>query len=315
MTTMYDLESTATFHAPRLYRPESTATLYRPVSTAPFARPVSTAPFQQPQSTATLYRPEQTAAYPGQANAHANSNAAPAWSDSPLGDPSVEDGQLFRSADVEPDLADYDYAPTGVEADLENEPADFEADQPVPAEKPNSFRKRSLLAAAVVGALGGGVALALIVAGRTGWDEAKPAVVSPNASVGSVAPEASIAPAPTSDAAPPSAAPTPSAAPSGDPGVPASSTPTPVVVAPSSTPLPQNRGAGNPASKGGANPGGNGNQGGGTPPGGNKGGATPPGTPRGGLNLPPGLNLPGLPGAPGGQPQIPGRQPAGPPRH
>jgi hypothetical protein len=307
MNTMFDRESTATFHAPRLYRPESTGTLYRPVSTAPIRQPHPTAPFQQPPSTAPFQQPEATIAYPGQPNADANSDAAPAWSDSPLGDPSVADQQFIGPAD-EPQQADYDFAPTG----FQDVPADFEADQPVPAAKRSSFRKRTLLTAAVVGALGGGVALALIVAGHTGGDEPKAAaVVSPNASVGSIAPQASLAPAPTPEVAPPST----SAAPSADPGAPAASTPTAAPVVPSSNPVPQNRGTGIPAGKGGGNPGGNGNQGGATPPGGTKGGATPPGTPRGGLNLPPGLNLPGLPGAPGGQPQLPGRQPLIPPRH
>ncbi len=304
MTTMFDLESTATFH-----EPEATPTLYRTGSTPTLYRPESTAP---------LCRPEPTAILTGQSSEYGNLTAAAAWSVSPLGDPTVEDGRLSGSADFKADVADDDYAC----ADFGGDGADFEDDQPVEDAKPRAFGKKTLITAAVMGALGGGVALALVVAGHTGWGHSKVAVVSPDASVGSVAPQvpasASAAPAPTSEVAP---ATTPTA-------VTPAPAPAPVV---SPVPVPQNRGTGtsggNQGNKGGGTPGGN--QGGACPPGSNKGGGTsggnqggayPPGGNKGGLNLP-GLNLPGLnqpggnkgglnqPGTPGGQPQHPGKQP------
>ncbi len=244
MTTMFDLESTATFH-----EPEATPTLYRTGSTPTLYRPESTAP---------LYRPEPTAILTGQSSEYGNLTAAAAWSVSPLGDPTVEDGRLSGSADFEGDPADDDYAW-----------ADFEADQPVEAAKPRTTGKKTLITSAVVGALGGGVALALVVAGHTGWGHSKVAVVSPNASVGSVAPQVPATASPT-------AASTSQVTPSTPTVVTPAPAPVPVV---SQVPVPQNRGTGTRAAagnQGGANPwsGNQGNKGGGTP-GGNQGGANP----------------------------------------
>ena len=137
MTTMFDLESTATFYAP---------------GSATFAAP---------------------------SKAFDDLTVASAWSASPLGDPSVEDGSLFDLADFEADFE----AP-----DFEDDSEDFEPDRPVPAAKQRSFGKNTLFAAVVVGAIGGGVALGVMIAGRTGPEQPKPAVVVSDASVGSVTP-------------------------------------------------------------------------------------------------------------------------------
>lgn len=263
MTTQFDLNSTARFHVreaceakPNLYRPGSTPTLYRPESTAPLARP------------------ESTAIPTGRSSECGDVTTAAAWSASPLGDPTDEDGSLSDSPDSE-------------------------ADQPVEDEKPRASGKWTLITAVLVGVLAGGVALALVVAGHTVWGQTKVAVVSPDASVGSVAPSvpaaASSTPAPTSEVTP---AATPTVV---------TPTPAPAPTA-SSVPVPRNRGTGTPG-------GNQGNKGGGSTAG-NQGGANPPGGSKGGLNLPC-LNLPGLnqTGTPGCQPQLPGKQPPAPQRH
>jgi hypothetical protein len=175
MTTMFDLESTATFYA---------------------------------RGSATFAAPS---------NAFDDLTVASAWSASPLGDPSVEDGSLFDVADFEADFE----APQ-----FEDDSEDFEPDRPVPAAKQRSFGKNTLFAAVVVGAIVGGVALGVMIAGRTGPDQPKPAVVVTDASVGSVTPPvpAASAPsgasAPTSEATPPSTGPAPAGA-SGPTGGPA----------------------------------------------------------------------------------------------
>lgn len=176
MTTMFDLELTATFYAP---------------GSATFAAP---------------------------SNAFDDLTVASAWSASPLGDPSVEDGSLFDLADFEADFE----AP-----DFEDDSEDFEPDRPVPAAKQRSFGKNTLFAAVVVGAIGGGVALGVMIAGRTGPEQPKPAVVVSDASVGSVTPPVpaasapSGAPAPTSEVTPPSTGPAPAgaSAPTGGPAL------------------------------------------------------------------------------------------------
>ncbi len=244
MTTMFDFDSTARFRAPTK-TPTNTPTLRRPESAPRLYRAGPTAPLANPEPAGILTV---------QASSCGDPTTAAAWSTSPLGDPTD---------------------------DLSNDSADFEADRPVGDAKPRAAGKKTLITAAVVGALGGGVALALVVAGYTGWGQPTLAVVSPNASVGSVAPQAPVAPAPTSEVtptAPPSAQPT--TKPTVGKPAPAS---VPVV---SPAPVPQRRGTGTP--------------------GGNQGGANPPPGNKRGMNQP---------GAAGGQPQHPGKKPLVLPQH
>jgi hypothetical protein len=260
MTTQFDLGSTARFRVREVresrdsvrgpHRPKSTPRLYRAESTAPLA---------MPEPTAILTRRSIECR---------DVTTAAAWSASPLGDPTDEDGSLSDSADSD-------------------------ADQPVEDEKPRASGRWTLIVAALVGALGGAVVLAVVVAGHTVWGHPRGAVVSPDASVGSVGPQV---PAAASSTQASTSQVMPAATPSVTTAAPSVTTaaPTPVPAA-SSAPVPQNRGTGPPR----------GNQD-------NK-----------GLNLPC-LNLPGLSqpggnrgglnqtGTPGCQPQLPGKQPPSP---
>jgi len=218
---------------------------------------------------------------------------ASAWASSPLGDPAIEDGFLSASPD-----SDYD------------PPAR-------PSSTLRSAGRNAVLAAAVVGAIGAVAGVGLLAIGGIGSSQLKPAVVIPNSSVGSVAPQppaappSTVAPAPApvvspsdpgqgpavavgptnggavaapSDPTPPVAGPPAPA----DPGTPPVDTPSapPVIVnippvVPLPIPIPVH-----PSGPGNGNSG-NGNSGNGNPGNGNPGNGKPGGgKPSGGLQTP-----------------------------
>ncbi len=152
---------------------------------------------------------------------HEDLTVAEAWASSPLGDPAIEDASLSQSAESE------DCPPTTVIA------------------KPRSRGTNAIVAAAVVAGIGAVAGLGLILISGNGSNQhQKTAVVVPNSSVGSVAPQAPsavppapVVPAPPAVATPPEAGQLP-AAPAGGGGAPVWSGPAPAPTAPADPGIP-----------------------------------------------------------------------------
>ncbi|OBF75572.1 hypothetical protein A5750_10775 [Mycobacterium sp. 852002-51613_SCH5001154] len=142
---------------------------------------------------------------------HEDLTVAEAWASSPLGDPTIEDGSSAQPVESE------DSPATTVIA------------------KPRSWGTNALVAGAVVAALGAVAGLGLLLIDGSGSKELKPTVVAPNASVGSVQPQAPSAVAPPPVAPAPPSAPAPADAAQVSPG-PVSRGDAPVVIVPAPPP-------------------------------------------------------------------------------